>query len=214
MNRQLTQNAVGSTVRPTPAPDAGVGSPARSATGPLKAGGQRVPRLFAGRSGVTERLALAPVRGVGIADGAWWPRSRDLGAELLDLDVAISAAVDARIARVTFTLGLWDGAPRKVRSTLGEIELGSFVASAYVAPPENPAPAELIELSLNDYTRLVLVVIPPDQDAALGTRALAEHGADPRHAALTGRVATEAGAGCSQPADSRVIGRVRADRLN
>ena len=75
-------------------------------------------------------------------------------------------------------------------------------------------PAELIELSLNDYTRLVLVVIPPDQDAALGTRALAEHGADPRHAALTGRVATEAGAGCSQPADSRVIGRVRADRLN
>lgn len=59
------------------------------------------------------RLALASTDTPGaLLDGAWWPRSRDLAAEL----PALTAVLDplwGRITHVTVTPTLWPVIPRK-----------------------------------------------------------------------------------------------------
>lgn len=103
------------------------------------------------------RVRLSLERGTGPSDGAWWPHTLSLQAEVPDLDLAVHALTGARIARVAYVIGAWDPAPRAVRTPLGMTKLGWFERAA---KPQN------IGLSLTDYTMLVLTVIPPDTDAA------------------------------------------------
>ncbi len=62
----------------------------------------------------TPRLRLkSKASRAGHVDGAWWPRSTDLPAELPDL-LAVLAVRLGDIARVTYLRAEWDTMPRKV----------------------------------------------------------------------------------------------------
>ena len=59
------------------------------------------------------RLRLKPkAPPTGYVDGAWWPRSRDLTAELVALAEVLAVRL-GRIERVAYVLSTWDTAPRK-----------------------------------------------------------------------------------------------------
>ncbi len=63
----------------------------------------------------TPRLRLkrkAPI--AGSVDGAWWPHSNDLPAELHDLVAVLSVRLGS-VSRVTYNLAEWDTPPRKIR---------------------------------------------------------------------------------------------------
>jgi len=92
----------------------------------------------------------------------WWPRTTDLGIEVPLLDVAVQERLYARIARIGYERGPWDDAPSRVHTSLGITHLDWFEHSRY---PDH------IMLSLTNYQRLVLTVLPPgtDGDAARAT---------------------------------------------
>lgn len=103
------------------------------------------------------RLALAPIgTRPALLDGAWWPRSRDLGAEL----PALTSALDplwGRITRVTVNPTLWPVIPRTVPVAGHVVKVGWFL-------PEQD-PHELLLLSYR-VSRWNLLVVPPRTDAA------------------------------------------------
>jgi hypothetical protein len=105
---------------------------------------------------------------VEVTDGVWWPLTTDLQVELPQLDVAVHHLTGARIARVGYERHLWGQAPRKVRTPLGITHIGWFEHSRY---PDH------ITLSLSNYQRLVLSVLPPDTDVAVARELLESAGA-------------------------------------
>jgi hypothetical protein len=120
------------------------------------------------------RVRLAPP-GVkpGRLDGAWWPRSRDLAAELPSL----IHALDPRWGRVTHlsvNSALWPVVPRKVPATGHVVRVGWF-------SPE----LDRHGLLVLSYTvgRWDLLVIPPETGPAAADR-LMTAAADP-HGILT-----------------------------
>jgi hypothetical protein len=95
----------------------------------------------------------------GYVDGAWWPRSRDLPAELPAL-VAVLAVRLGPVESVSYNLNAWGPTPRKIR-----IE-GRFVRLAGYRS-QNPATIDVISAG----HRITLLVVPPDAtpEAAHGT---------------------------------------------
>ncbi|MGW1728779.1 DUF5994 family protein [Streptomyces sp. NPDC002306] len=94
-----------------------------------------------------------------LIDGAWWPRSRDLTAEL----PALTAALDplwGRITHVTVNPAFWPVIPRKVPVQGHVVKVGWFKAEQ--------DPHKL----LLSYTtgRWDLLVIPPETDAVTAAR--------------------------------------------
>ena len=101
------------------------------------------------------RLRLSPSIGKGALDGAWWPHSRDLTVEAVDLADQFPAWFD-RVCRVVYSTPDWETTRRRVKAARVFVGLGSFprddthlvmvksVASAYrpgvlrllVVPPE------------------------------------------------------------------------------
>ncbi|MEE1939695.1 DUF5994 family protein [Streptomyces sp. TRM 70361] len=98
------------------------------------------------------RLSLAPAGSVPAPlDGAWWPRSRDLGAEL----PALTAVLDplwGRITRVTVNPTHWPAVPRRVPVAGHVVKAGWFLAEQ--------DPHELVLLSYR-VGRWNLLVVPP-----------------------------------------------------
>ncbi len=101
------------------------------------------------------RLVLSPRPGAA-TDGTWWPRTLDLRLEAPLLDVAVHELTRTRIARLGYERSMWDAAPRKIRTPLGITHLGWFDHSRF---PHH------VLLTMSNYVRLVLAVIPPDMDA-------------------------------------------------
>lgn len=107
------------------------------------------------------RLQLAPPgTAPALIDGAWWPRSRDLTAEL----PALTAVLDplwGRITRVTVNPTFWPVIPREVPVQGHVVKVGWFKAEQ--------DPHKLLLLS---YTagRWDLLVIPPETDAVTAAR--------------------------------------------
>jgi Family of unknown function (DUF5994) len=104
----------------------------------------------------------------GLLDGAWWPRSRDLSAEI----PALTDALDRcwrRITRITVNPAFWSVVPRKVAVTGHVVQVGWFTAEQ--------DPHKLLLLS---YTvgRLDLLVVPPTTGATAAAR-LMSAAADP-----------------------------------
>jgi hypothetical protein len=98
------------------------------------------------------RLSLAPVGAApALLDGAWWPRSRDLGAELPIL-TAVLDPLWGRITRVTVNPTHWPVVPRKVPVGGHVVKVGWFL-------PEQD-PHELLLLSYH-VGRWNLLVVPP-----------------------------------------------------
>ncbi|XAS74961.1 DUF5994 family protein [Dermatophilaceae bacterium Sec6.4] len=113
------------------------------------------------------RLNLSRDPQTGVSDGAWWPRSSSLQAELPSLDLAVHALIGSRVARVAYTLGLWSPAPHKLWTSLGITKLGWF---------HDGRGTGAIDLQLSDGTTLVLTVIPPDTEPSLARRMLGDGG--------------------------------------
>ncbi len=98
------------------------------------------------------RLSLAPAGSApALLDGAWWPRSRDLGAELPSL-MAVLDPLWGRITRVTVNPTQWPVIPRKVPVAGHVVNVGWFL-------PEQD-PHELLLLSYH-VGRWNLLVVPP-----------------------------------------------------
>ncbi|MFF4535800.1 DUF5994 family protein [Streptomyces aureus] len=103
-------------------------------------------------SSASLRLSLAPVGPAPVLlDGAWWPRSRDLGAELPSL-TAVLDPLWGRITRVVANPTHWPAAPVKVSVAGHVVKVGWFLAEQ--------DPHELLLLSYR-MGRWNLLVVPP-----------------------------------------------------
>ncbi|MGW4057686.1 DUF5994 family protein [Amycolatopsis sp. NPDC004747] len=111
------------------------------------------------------RLRLKPeAPATGWVDGAWWPRSPDLAAELPSLLPALTARL-GRIERVTYHLAAWPPVRRRLRSgdEHGDVRLEGF---------RSQHAATLTVIGLGARRRLTLLVIPPGADPDLAHHAL------------------------------------------
>jgi len=106
----------------------------------------------------TPRLRLKPkAPESGYVDGAWWPHSEDLTAELPDLLAVLSVRLGP-IGRVIYNVNEWAKAPAKFATGGRMVRLDGYRLQ----------PVNTIEvLGLNRY-RIILLVISPhaDQDQA------------------------------------------------
>ncbi|MER6082547.1 DUF5994 family protein [Streptomyces sp. NPDC001833] len=110
------------------------------------------------------RLVLAPLgTAPALIDGAWWPRSRSLTAELPAL-IEVLDPLWGRITRVTVNPTFWPVVPRKVPVQGHVVHVGWFEAEQ--------DPHKLLLLS---YTvgRWDLLVIPPETEPAIAARLMA-----------------------------------------
>jgi hypothetical protein len=100
------------------------------------------------------RLRLRPkALTTGYVDGAWWPRSRDLAAELPAL-LAVLAVRLGEISRVSYNLTEWDTAPRQIAAGGIRVRLGGF----WSRPPNT------VDVVTGDRRRLTLLLVPPGTD--------------------------------------------------
>jgi hypothetical protein len=95
-------------------------------------------------------------------DGAWWPRSTNLAADLPSL-VAEFRRRGVRITRVSYHPQLWDPASRKVRVGDRVVRLGWF----------RTIDPHLVSLTGSNRERVELLVVPPDTGSATAARAMA-----------------------------------------
>jgi Family of unknown function (DUF5994) len=103
----------------------------------------------------TPRLRLKPkAPQSGYVDGAWWPHTDDLTAELPDLLAVLSVRL-GRIDRVLYHLNAWAKAPRKLVTGGRAVRLDGYRLQ----------PINTIEVLGLDGDRLALLVIPPHTDA-------------------------------------------------
>jgi hypothetical protein len=97
------------------------------------------------------RLKLKPkAPTTGSVDGAWWPRSRDLAAELPAL-LAVLAVRLGPIERVGYHLGDWGATLRNIRVDGSVVHLGGYRFQH----------ADTVDV-LGAKLRLTLLVIPPE----------------------------------------------------
>lgn len=94
----------------------------------------------------------------GVLDGAWWPYSSDLAAELPTLIAGLDAWLDGprpgrtrRISRVAVSLTIWTNVPRRIEIAGHRIDVAWF----------GGIDAHTISVSCRDVARLDLLVIPP-----------------------------------------------------
>jgi hypothetical protein len=104
----------------------------------------------------------------GPLDGAWWPQSRDLQTEAVDLVDHFPHLV-GRIARLLFSPPDWNtvhGAhrPRRVQAERGSIKIGSF-------PSDD---THVMVVKMLSGQRLRLLVIPSDTDPELAGQLMEE----------------------------------------
>lgn len=112
--------------------------------------GRRPLRLRLGRAPDQDRL-----------DGAWWPYSRDLEAEMSHL-VHQFPPIDGRISRAVYSPPDWDAPPRELTAGQGVIEVRASLR-------DDP---HVLILELSDGRRLTLLVVPPDFTPGQGGEAL------------------------------------------
>jgi Family of unknown function (DUF5994) len=116
------------------------------------------------RAGIDVRVSLRPDAGWGDAtfDGAWWPRSCDLAAELPELITELSRR-GVRVERFAYPLAAWPPLPRRIAAPGGLIRAGGFHSM-------DPG---VVSLTWAGGTRRAdLLVVPPGTDAITGARAL------------------------------------------
>ena len=98
------------------------------------------------------RLRLKPkATSTGYVDGAWWPRSRDLTAEVPALAHVLSVRL-GRVTRVTFPLEAWDTPPRQLTVDGKLLRLEGFHSQdQYV-----------VHATGSTGRRVILLVVPPE----------------------------------------------------
>src|SRR5436309_7777961 len=100
----------------------------------------------------TPRLRLKPkAPSTGQVDGAWWPHSDDLAAELPDLLAVLSVRL-GRIDRVLYNVNEWAKPPKKLVTGGRRVRLDGYVRQ----------PTNTIEVVGLDRNRIGLLVVPPN----------------------------------------------------
>ncbi len=100
------------------------------------------------------RLRLKPEGSTsGYVDGAWWPRSRDLTAELPALAEALTVRLGS-VWRLVYALASWETAPRRIRFDGHPVRLEGFRS-------QDEDTVTVVSL---DRARIRLLVIPSAAD--------------------------------------------------
>jgi hypothetical protein len=108
------------------------------------------------------RMRLKPKGSTtGWVDGGWWPHSQDLAAELPSLLAVLSTRL-GRVERISFHLGEWGGAPRKINSADG----GVVRLDGYHGQHANTVDV------LGSRHRVTLLVVEPETSAQTAHAAL------------------------------------------
>ncbi len=108
------------------------------------------------------RLQLCPRMSVeGAVDGAWWPRSTDLGDELPDL-IAVFGSWIGPVRRVVYDASIWASAPSRVIRGTTAIPVDSYRLVA----------SDTIYLLGTHARDAVLYVVPAHADRASAVRVL------------------------------------------
>ena len=103
----------------------------------------------------TPRLRLKPkAPQIGSVDGAWWPHSENLTAELPDLLSVLSVRLGP-IGRVIYNLDEWASAPRKFATAGRTVGLDGFRLQS----------ANTVEVLGLNGKRIVLLVVSSEADA-------------------------------------------------
>jgi hypothetical protein len=116
------------------------------------------------RGGIDVRVSLRDDAGEGTSsfDGAWWPRTRDLAAEVPEL-IAELERRGVKVERFTYALDSWSPAPRKL------VVLGRVVRTGGFRSMD----PQVVCLSwAGGNRRADLLVVPPETDVVTGARAL------------------------------------------
>lgn len=111
----------------------------------------------------TARVAFKPglgerSRSTGFVDGAWWPESRDLAAQVPALLEALPAGL-GRIERVSYNLAAWGTTARGLRIDDAVVHLAGYRTQNH----------DTVDVIGRDQL-VTLLVVPPDtaDDAARG----------------------------------------------
>ncbi len=100
----------------------------------------------------TARLQFSP-DGTGRVDGAWWPRSDDLAAEVPGLAAALASRLGP-VERVAYHPAAWRPAPKRIGTDRAAVRLGAFHT-------QDPGVVDVAGAS----ARLTLLVVPPGTPA-------------------------------------------------
>lgn len=107
------------------------------------------------------RLKLKPQAATtGQVDGAWWPRSRDMAAELPTLLTDLAARL-GRVERVSYNLAAWAPTARKITIGGAVVRLGGYRT-------QHPDTVDV----LGARQQLTLLVVPPEASPQAARRAL------------------------------------------
>ena len=102
----------------------------------------------------TPRLRLKPkAPQSGYVDGAWWPHSEDLAAELPDLVSVLSVRLGP-IGRVIYNLNEWAKPPAKFATGGRTVRLDGYRLQ----------PVNTVEVLGLNHNRIVLLVVAPHAD--------------------------------------------------
>jgi hypothetical protein len=110
------------------------------------------------------RLHMVDDRQPAGLDGVWWPRTRDIVAEIADLVDHFPSDRFGRVVRVLVSPADWDDRPRHALVRGGIIRLGYL-------PPEDES--HLVHVTTSERTLLPLLVVPPSFTRSQGDAALA-----------------------------------------
>lgn len=99
-----------------------------------------------------------PVTRTGFIDAGWWPRSRDLTAELPALLAVLWTA-----SRVSYSPDFWNEAPRRLQVEGRVVRLGGF---------NHLSPLLLTAVDARNNDRIDFLVIPPETEPRIALRAL------------------------------------------
>lgn len=108
------------------------------------------------------RLSLKPAgptpENRGFVDGAWWPHSRDLVAELPTLLAALAVRL-GEIQRMAYNLDEWEPTGRRLDTGGHRVRLGGFHSQS----------TNTIDVTGSGGRRVTLLVVPPETMAANAT---------------------------------------------
>lgn len=98
----------------------------------------------------------------GVLDGAWWPRSRDIAAELPTLITALTEYLGP-ITRVGLDAGAWEELPTRMVIDDRVVHIDSF-----------PVGDDTVLVTRGDQDYFSLLVVPPHADPDAARAAMAE----------------------------------------
>ena len=111
------------------------------------------------------RLSVKPdAPTTGFVDGAWWPASRDLAAEVPALAAELTDRL-GRIQSVSYSLGAWEPAPRKITIGTAAVRMAGYpdLHEARQVDAEDLA-ADLIVALDRSHLRMLRSMVPePDR---------------------------------------------------